>query len=166
MTAAAAPPRPSHGPSAASWESWPAERAHDTPGAADVALALLGGPNAASLGGAVVYAPGVEEAERWLAALRATRARRAPGTPWRVVPASVTPDRLDGALDVAATLATGAATRAAGLLAEASGGVLALPRAAAASLETARGWRPRSTTTRPPAPHARRCRGGHRRRRA
>lgn len=102
---------------------------------ADLALHLLAG-DAAALGGAVVHAPGAEEAERWLAALRAARRGTRPGAPWRVVPAGVTADRLDGALDVAATLATGRAARAPGLVTEAAGGVLALPRAAAASVET------------------------------
>jgi magnesium chelatase subunit D len=99
---------------------------------ADLALALLAGPGGARLGGAVVHAPGAEEAERWTRALRAARAGAA-GGPWRVVPAGVTSDRLEGGVDIAATLAGGRLARERGLLAEAEGGVLALPRAAAAT---------------------------------
>jgi len=106
-----------------------------SPLTADLALALLAA-GGAELGGAVVHAPGAEEAERWLAALRATRRQQRPHTPWRVVPASVTPDRLDGAVDVAATLAAGRTVGTPGLIAEAAGGVLVLPRPVSATLDT------------------------------
>jgi magnesium chelatase subunit D len=95
--------------------------------AAHAALALLACAPAA-LGGALVVGGGLE-CERWLAALRAARG----GAPWRRVPTGITDDRLLGGLDVAATLASGTRTLARGLLAEADGGTLALPRAADAA---------------------------------
>lgn len=101
------------------------------PAPADLAIALLAGDDAAALGGALVVAPGVEEGERWLAALRAALGARRPHAPWRVVPSAVGDDRLAGGLDVVATLARGTHVRERGLLAEAEGGVLVLPRAAA-----------------------------------
>ncbi len=102
----------------------------------DLALALLASDGAASLGGAVVVAPGAEEGERWVAALRGALGVRRPSAPWRVVPSAVSEDRLAGGLDVVATLAAGARVDARGLLHEAAGGVLVLPRAAAASTAT------------------------------
>jgi hypothetical protein len=69
------------------------------------------------------------ECERWLQALRAARG----DAPWRRVPTGVGEDRLLGGLDVAATLATGTRTLARGLLTEAHGGTLALPRVADAA---------------------------------
>ncbi|GJG86858.1 hypothetical protein tb265_20390 [Gemmatimonadetes bacterium T265] len=102
----------------------------------DLAIALLADDGAAALGGALVVAPGAEEGERWVAALRAALAARRPLAPWRVVPSAVSDDRLVGGLDVVATLAAGARVETRGLLAEADGGVLVLPRAAAARTAT------------------------------
>jgi magnesium chelatase subunit D len=94
---------------------------------ADVALALLAcAPS--SLGGALVIG-GSLECERWLAALRVTRG----DAPWKRVPVGVSDDRLVGGLDVAATLARGSRVVARGLLAEADGGTVVLPRVADAS---------------------------------
>ncbi|MDF1503681.1 protein phosphatase 2C domain-containing protein, partial [Roseisolibacter sp. H3M3-2] len=82
----------------------------------------------AALGGALVIGGSVE-CERWLQALRAARG----DAPWRRVPTGVGEDRLIGGLDVAATLSAGTRVLARGLLAEAHGGTLALPRAADAA---------------------------------
>ena len=102
----------------------------------DLAIALLAAPGAHALGGAVVIAPGAEEAERWLGALhRALRTAR-PEAPWRVLPSAVSDDRLTGGVDVVATLASGARVVARGLLAEADDGVVVMPRAASASAAT------------------------------
>ena len=95
--------------------------------AADAALALLAcAPDA--LGGALLIGGSIE-CERWLGALRAVRG----DAPWKRIPVGVTDDRLMGGLDVVATLARGARVVARGLLAEADGGTVALPRAADAS---------------------------------
>jgi magnesium chelatase subunit D len=94
---------------------------------ADIALALLASAPSA-LGGALLIG-GSLECERWLAALRASRG----DAPWKRMPVGVTDDRLLGGLDVAATLARGSRVVARGLLAEADGGTVALPRAADAS---------------------------------
>ncbi len=102
----------------------------------DLAIALLAGGDASALGGALVVAPGAEEGERWLGALRAALGARRPAAPWRVVPSAVSDDRLAGGLDVVATLAAGTRVDGRGLLAEAEGGLLVLPRAAAASTAT------------------------------
>lgn len=98
---------------------------------ADAAIALLGvAPEA--LGGALVVG-GALECERWLAAARTVRG----DAPWRRMPVGLTDDRLVGGLDVGASLARGGRVLSRGLLAEADGGTIALPRAADASVAVA-----------------------------
>ena len=91
---------------------------------ADAALALLAVAPIA-LGGALLVG-GSLECERWLGALRARRG----GAPWRRVPVAISDDRLLGGLDVTGTLARGTRVMSPGLLAEADGGTLAIPRVA------------------------------------
>ncbi|MCS6987826.1 MAG: VWA domain-containing protein [Sphingomonadaceae bacterium] len=64
--------------------------------------------------------------DRWLALLRATLP---PGAPFRRLPPGSDTDRLTGGLDLEATLAAGRPVPAAGLLAEADGGILVVPMA-------------------------------------
>lgn len=72
--------------------------------------------------------------DRWLHMLRRLLPR---GTPWRSVPLHVGDDRLLGGLDLPATLAAGRPVTRYGLLAEADGGILALPMAERISPGTA-----------------------------
>ena len=102
----------------------------------DLALALLAAPGADTLGGAVVIAPGAEEAERWIAALQRAVRHARPEAPWQVVPSAVSDDRLAGGVDVVATLARGTRVIARGLLAESHQGVVVMPRVTAASAAT------------------------------
>lgn len=63
------------------------------------------------------------------AMLDALRAALPAPTPWRRLPANIDAERLDGGLDLAASLASGRAVRQAGLLEEAAGGIVVVPLA-------------------------------------
>ena len=64
--------------------------------------------------------------DHFLAQLRALRPA---ASPWRRLPATVADERLDGGLDLAATLASGRPVTQPGLLAQSDGGVVVLPGA-------------------------------------
>lgn len=72
--------------------------------------------------------------DRFLSMLRAMMPVE---SPWRRCPASIADDRLLGGLDLAATLATGRAIVARGLLAEANGGIVVIGSAERLSAGTA-----------------------------
>jgi magnesium chelatase subunit D len=80
------------------------------------------------------------------AILRALRQALPPATPWRMLPAGATDDRLLGGLDLAATLAAGRPVAERGLLAQSDGGVLQIAMAerldagVAARLASALDW--------------------------
>ena len=78
------------------------------------------------LGGAVLRGPPGPARDLWLDDLRALLPH---GAPVRRVPLGIGEDRLLGGLDLAATLAGGAARAQRGVLAEADGGVILLPSA-------------------------------------
>jgi magnesium chelatase subunit D len=77
-----------------------------------------------TLGGAVLRARAGPARDAWLAAHLALA-----GRPARRLPPSVDADRLDGGIDLAATLARGRPVRLAGILETAAGSVLVLPMA-------------------------------------
>ncbi|MDZ7813525.1 MAG: magnesium chelatase subunit D [Ideonella sp.] len=78
------------------------------------------------LGGMWLRGPADEARATWLAAVRALLPA---DTPWRRVPLTIDDARLQGGLDLAASLAAGRPIAAPGLIAEAQGGVLVLPMA-------------------------------------
>jgi len=88
--------------------------------------ALLLAVDARGLGGAVLDHPLHEQARAFT---RIVQQALPVGAPSRRVPSSVTPDRLYGGVDLAATLASGALVAERGVLAAADGGVLTVPMA-------------------------------------
>ena len=88
--------------------------------------ALLLAVDARGLGGAVLDHPLHEQARAFT---HIVQQALPVGAPSRRVPSSVTPDRLYGGVDLAATLATGALVAERGVLAAADGGVLTVPMA-------------------------------------
>jgi len=101
----------------------------------DAALAArLLAQDPAGLGGIVLRARAGPPRDEWLKALAAAFP---PGTPIRRMPIGIPDERLLGGLDLAATLAAGKPLRAAGLLAEADGGVILVPMAERLPPETA-----------------------------
>jgi magnesium chelatase subunit D len=86
------------------------------------------------LGGAVVRARPGPPRDAWLQLLRASLPD---GTPVKRLPPGIADERLLGGLDLGATLALGAPVAAAGLLAEADGGVVIVPMAERLPAETA-----------------------------
>ena len=82
------------------------------------------------LGGAWLRGAAGEARDAWLANLRHALP---PDTPWRRVPLQIDDERLLGGMDLAASLAAGRPVQEAGLLAQASGGLLLLPMAERAS---------------------------------
>lgn len=86
------------------------------------------------LGGIVLKARAGPARDAWLAALAAAFP---PGTPLRRMPIGIPDERLLGGLDLAATLSAGRPLHAAGLLAEADGGLILVPMAERLPPETA-----------------------------
>ncbi len=80
----------------------------------------------AKLGGVMVRGTAGPVRDRWLAHVRSMMA---PGAPLQRVPINVSADRLQGGLDVAATLAAGQRRVERGVLAQADGGAIVLPMA-------------------------------------
>jgi magnesium chelatase subunit D len=100
---------------------------------AELAARLLA-EDARGLGGIVLRARAGPPRDAWLATLAAAFP---PGTPVRRMPVGIPDERLLGGLDLAATLSAGRPLRAAGLLAEADGGVIVVPMAERLPAETA-----------------------------
>lgn len=100
---------------------------------AELAARLLA-EDPAGLGGIVLRARAGPARDAWLATLSAAFP---PGTPIRRMPVGIPDERLLGGLDLAATLAAGRPLHAAGLLAEADGGVILVPMAERLPAETA-----------------------------
>jgi magnesium chelatase subunit D len=100
---------------------------------AELAARLLA-EDARGLGGIVLRARAGPPRDAWLAMLAAAFP---PGTPIRRMPVGIPDERLLGGLDLAATLSAGRPLRAAGLLAEADGGVIVVPMAERLPAETA-----------------------------
>lgn len=98
-----------------------AEEGEDASTAALLALPLLPSPVAC-----VVRSGAGPARDAWLAALRTLVPAHAP---WRRMPAGITPDRLLGGIDLAATLAKGSPSFRKGLLAESDGGWIVVPMA-------------------------------------
>ncbi|TVP74149.1 MAG: VWA domain-containing protein [Gemmatimonadales bacterium] len=96
--------------------------------------ALLVALDPHGLGGAVVEGPGGPAVDAWL---HVVRSHRPPESPWRRIPAGITPDRLVGGLDLTRSLAAGRRVGQPGLLAEADGGIVLLPSAERLRVEVA-----------------------------
>ncbi len=98
----------------------------DLPRGGPALTALLLAVDARGLGGAILDHPLHEQARAF-----STLVQRAlpDGAPLRRVPSSVTPDRLYGGVDLAATLSTGRLVSERGVLAAADGGVIVVPMA-------------------------------------
>lgn len=88
--------------------------------------ALLLAVDARGLGGAMLDHPLHEQARAFS---RLVQRALPDGAPLRRVPSSVTPDRLYGGVDLAATLSTGRLVSERGVLAAADGGVIVVPMA-------------------------------------
>jgi magnesium chelatase subunit D len=100
---------------------------------AELAARLLA-EDVPGLGGIVLKARAGPPRDAWLVALAQAFP---PGTPIRRMPVGIPDERLLGGLDLAATLSAGRPLRAAGLLAEADGGVIVVPMAERLPAETA-----------------------------
>ncbi|QJR35588.1 magnesium chelatase subunit D [Gemmatimonas groenlandica] len=98
----------------------------DLPRGGPALTALLLAVDARGLGGAMLDHPLHEQARSFSLLVQ----RALPdGAPLRRVPSSVTPDRLYGGVDLAATLSTGTLVAERGVLAAADGGVIVVPMA-------------------------------------
>ncbi|WP_309673209.1 magnesium chelatase subunit D [Gemmatimonas sp.] len=98
----------------------------DLPRGGPALTALLLAVDARGLGGAMLDHPLHEQARAFSLLVQ----RALPdGAPLRRVPSSVTPDRLYGGVDLAATLSTGRLVSERGVLAAADGGVVVVPMA-------------------------------------
>lgn len=98
----------------------------DLPRGGPALTALLLAVDARGLGGAMLDHPLHEQARAFSLLVQ----RALPdGAPLRRVPSSVTPDRLYGGVDLAATLSTGRLVSERGVLAAADGGVIVVPMA-------------------------------------
>lgn len=98
----------------------------DLPRGGPALTALLLAVDARGLGGAILDHPLHEQARTFSLLVQ----RALPdGAPLRRVPSSVTPDRLYGGVDLAATLSTGKLVSERGVLAAADGGVIVVPMA-------------------------------------
>ncbi len=98
----------------------------DLPRGGPALTALLLAVDARGLGGAMLDHPLHEQARAFSLLVQ----RALPdGAPLRRVPSSVTPDRLYGGVDLAATLSTGTLVAERGVLAAADGGVIVVPMA-------------------------------------
>ena len=98
----------------------------DLPRGGSALTALLLAVDARGLGGAMLDHPLHEQARAFSLLVQ----RALPdGAPLRRVPSSVTPDRLYGGVDLAATLSTGRLVSERGVLAAADGGVIVVPMA-------------------------------------
>lgn len=98
----------------------------DLPRGGPALTALLLTVDARGLGGAMLDHPLHEQARAFSLLVQ----RALPdGAPLRRVPSSVTPDRLYGGVDLAATLSTGTLVAERGVLAAADGGVIVVPMA-------------------------------------
>ena len=100
---------------------------------AELAARLLA-EDPGGLGGIVLRALAGPPRDAWLQTLAAAFP---PGTPIRRMPVGIPDERLLGGLDLAATLSAGRPLNAAGLLAEADGGVILVPMAERLPAETA-----------------------------
>lgn len=100
---------------------------------AELAARLLA-EDPAGLGGIVLRARAGPARDAWLATLAAAFPL---GTPMRRMPIGIPDERLLGGLDLAATLSAGRPLHAAGLLAEADGGLIIVPMAERLPAETA-----------------------------
>jgi len=98
----------------------------DLPRGGPALTALLLAVDARGLGGALLDHPLHEQARAFSLLVQHALPD---GAPLRRVPASVTPDRLYGGVDLAATLSTGTLVAERGVLAAADGGVIVVPMA-------------------------------------
>ncbi len=98
----------------------------DLPRGGAALTALLLAVDARGLGGAVLDHPLHEQARAFALLIQHALPD---GAPLRRVPSSVTPDRLYGGVDLAATLSTGTLVAERGVLAAADGGVIVVPMA-------------------------------------
>jgi magnesium chelatase subunit D len=101
-------------------------RAADLPRGGPALTALLLAVDARGLGGALLDHPLHEQARAFSSLVQRALPQ---GAPMRRVPSSVTPDRLYGGVDLAATLSTGHLVAERGVLAAADGGVIVVPMA-------------------------------------
>ncbi|WP_373060915.1 magnesium chelatase subunit D [Gemmatimonas sp.] len=98
----------------------------DLPRGGPALTALLLAVDARGLGGAMLDHPLHEQARAFSLLVQHALPN---GAPLRRVPSSVTPDRLYGGVDLAATLSTGTLVAERGVLAAADGGVIVVPMA-------------------------------------
>ncbi|WP_396220331.1 magnesium chelatase subunit D [Gemmatimonas sp.] len=98
----------------------------DLPRGGPALTALLLAVDARGLGGAILDHPLHEQARAFSSLVQRVLPQ---GAPLRRVPSSVTPDRLYGGVDLAATLSTGHIVAERGVLAAADGGVIVVPMA-------------------------------------
>lgn len=98
----------------------------DLPRGGPALTALLLAVDARGLGGAMLDHPLHEQARAFSSLVQRVLPQ---GAPLRRVPSSVTPDRLYGGVDLAATLSTGRIVAERGVLAAADGGVIVVPMA-------------------------------------
>ena len=98
----------------------------DLPRGGPALTALLLAVDARGLGGAMLDHPLHEQARAFSSLVQRVLPQ---GAPLRRVPSSVTPDRLYGGVDLAATLSTGHIVAERGVLAAADGGVIVVPMA-------------------------------------
>lgn len=98
----------------------------DLPRGGPALTALLLAVDARGLGGALLDHPLHEQARAFSSLVQRVLPQ---GAPLRRVPSSVTPDRLYGGVDLAATLSTGRVVAERGVLAAADGGVIVVPMA-------------------------------------
>ena len=98
----------------------------DLPRGGPALTALLLAVDARGLGGAMLEHPLHEPARAFSLLVQRVLPQ---GAPLRRVPSSVTPDRLYGGVDLAATLSTGRIVAERGVLAAADGGVIVVPMA-------------------------------------
>jgi magnesium chelatase subunit D len=98
----------------------------DLPRGGPALTALLLAVDARGLGGAMLDHPLHEQARAFSSLVQRVLPQ---GAPLRRVPSSVTPDRLYGGVDLAATLSTGRLVAERGVLASADGGVIVVPMA-------------------------------------
>ncbi len=98
----------------------------DLPRGGPALTALLLAVDARGLGGAMLDHPLHEQARAFSSLVQRVLPQ---GAPLRRVPSSVTPDRLYGGVDLAATLSTGRIVAERGVLASADGGVIVVPMA-------------------------------------
>jgi len=98
----------------------------DLPRGGPALTALLLAVDARGLGGAILDHPLHEQARAFSLLVQRVLPQ---GAPLRRVPSSVTPDRLYGGVDLAATLSTGRIVAERGVLAAADGGVIVVPMA-------------------------------------